>query len=258
MANAFWGGFASSLKERLDSDFNSEQEFKRQRMLMELKKEFEAEIIDNQLTQIEGNEEVLYNKYGEVLRRRQLSPDQIAARQAELQKVQAEARRAGAEADVKVKDSEFYDDDRKRKLDNEAADNRRADEQVGISRGHLGVAQERLSLDRDNKDEAKDMALDDEIAQIQGMMSAIAQGDKVSDRVRAEAANADLQAALVSGDKRKIRSTIKRIASELQFAALRGKTAATTRAGGGSDFLEQIRAGGGLENPDWRATPGGN
>lgn len=75
----FIGGFAGSLKQNIDRDLNAAKEDERwaarERARMELEKEYAAEVVAR--TAIEGNREVRYNKYGDPVGERDLTPEEI-------------------------------------------------------------------------------------------------------------------------------------------------------------------------------------
>jgi hypothetical protein len=107
-----WGGFARTLNENITKDRDAEREeatyARRKRMEMELEKEFGAEIIAR--TAIEGNTEVGYNRYGDRIRTRTLTAEELAQRTAELNKIKADARAAEAGAGVAERNLDTYDE----------------------------------------------------------------------------------------------------------------------------------------------------
>lgn len=155
MANAFWSGFAGTMRDSRIKDRDSERDVEREDALMRLKKKYESEIVDSSQTTIEGTAEVRRNKFGDVISQRELSPDELAAKKAQLDKVAADARRAGAEADVSVKDAALYDEDRQLSLEDKKIARDLQREQLNISRGHLGVAQRGLDIRERDAKEAK-------------------------------------------------------------------------------------------------------
>lgn len=150
MANAFWGGFARSLKDNIDADMDMERDLAKQDKLEQLKKKYEAEIIDSSQTQVVGNEEVRYNKYGTEISRRALSPEELAMRKAAVDKASADARRSVTEADMS--DYQYGNREEDRALD-------RATKQAGVDQGwaHVNIARDRLNRDmtREEKDRAE-------------------------------------------------------------------------------------------------------
>lgn len=141
MASAFWGGFASSLKGRLDQQYTQDLEMQKARALKELEKEFGAEIVDPQLTRTVGNKEVFYNKYGNKVYERDLSPEEVETNKLKMDKGRLEVEGLEFDVEVKGKDASFYDADRQRALDE--ADSVRAAREAGVAQGW-----ERVRLDR--------------------------------------------------------------------------------------------------------------
>lgn len=105
MASAFWGGFADTIKGRMDAEFSADLESKKQRARLELEREFAKELVDSSQTKIVGNEEVTYNKYGEEIRRRPLSPQ-------ELEQIDLGVRKTRAEVGKSEKELAVFDEDR--------------------------------------------------------------------------------------------------------------------------------------------------
>ncbi len=145
MANAFWGGFAKGLKGRLDQENDLELEMDKEKRLQDLKKKYEAEIIDSQQTQIVGNEEIRYNKYGTEISRRPLSPEEIAVRKAEVGKVTADARRSTTEADMSDYNYGNREEDRKLKLDEYESVRNAREAQTAQGWAGLDIQRERLT-----------------------------------------------------------------------------------------------------------------
>jgi hypothetical protein len=147
MASAFWGGFADTLKDIRLEDRAGEKEMERQDALMRMKEKYQAKIVDSQQTTIEGTTEVRRNQFGDVISRRELSPEEADARKAQLAKTQADAARSTAEAGISAKSLETFDDDRRVRLEESASV--RAAREANVAQGWAGVANasKRLSLD---------------------------------------------------------------------------------------------------------------
>lgn len=100
MASSFWKGFANTLNTSLtkqrDREAESTEWERRKKMEMELEKKYGAEVVAR--TAVEGNEEVSYNKYGDIIRRRVLTAEELKLRQAEVDTTLAGARSAVAGA----------------------------------------------------------------------------------------------------------------------------------------------------------------
>lgn len=155
MANAFWGGFAGTLRDSRVKDEDAARQLDRDKALQELKKKYESEIVDSSQTTIEGTRRVMRNQFGDVISSTELTPDQIAAEKAKLAKVVAEGNRAVAEAEVSSKDAANYDADRQLSLEDKQLARQLQREQMAISRGHLGVAQRGLDIREREAKEAK-------------------------------------------------------------------------------------------------------
>jgi hypothetical protein len=152
---SFLGGFARSLQQGLVKDQDADRAMSREQQMAELRKKYEDELVNPSMTKVEGEEEVFFNSRGKELYRRQLSANELAENKAKLDKVSAEGRRAVAEADVSVKNAGNYDEDRRLGLEDKAAQRAIQREQLGISRGHLGVAQRGLDIRERESKEAK-------------------------------------------------------------------------------------------------------
>lgn len=148
-ANAFWGGFAESLKGRLDQENAIDLDMQREERLQELKKKYEQEIIDSNQTQIVGNEEVRYNKFGTEISRRQLSPEEIAMRKAAVDKTTADARKSVADAGMSEFDYGNREADRQMALDDAASIRAAREAQVQQGWGSLEVQRTRNRDDRE-------------------------------------------------------------------------------------------------------------
>ena len=147
MASAFWGGFASTLlDDRLDTQKRS-RDLEDNEAIQKMKEKYQAKIVDSQQTTIEGTTEVRRNQFGDMIGRRELSPEEAEARKAALEKTKAETSRSVAEAGVATKDFEFYDANRQLKLDDAASVI--AAREATTAQGWAGVANanKRLSLD---------------------------------------------------------------------------------------------------------------
>lgn len=224
MANAFWGGFASSLKGRMDADYESELELKRQRALKELEKEYGREVIDSALTVIEGNEEVRYNKYGEPISRRPLSPQEIEIRDATTGKVKAEGRRALAEAGKSEAEAEYTP----RRL---ALDERQAEASIASSRASAAAAMGGLDLRRQEMEHNISEKEQQKVDEAEQLIWAASQSDDASARSKAELFQAELAGALATGDKVRYNRLLNQIKGELSLSYLRAKTDASTQRG---------------------------
>lgn len=133
MASAFWGGFADTMLQGRLRDQEAQREIDKEQRLAELKRKYEGQIVDSQLTQIVGNEEIRYNKFGEEMFRRALSAEELAVRKAAVDKGSAEARRAVTEADMSDYTYGNREEDRRMSLEDRTLE--RAVKQAQIDQG---------------------------------------------------------------------------------------------------------------------------
>lgn len=158
MASAFWAGFAETLKGRMDARFQQDMDMQREERLLELKKKYDREIIDPQMTKVVGNEEIHYNRYGEELSRRQLSPEELEMR--DLDKRGKVAGVVGAEAGAQKAglEAQYYTADR--------------EHQIGIdkdasARGWAMIGLDRERLDRDKPSNQISAGIDEVVMLLQ-------------------------------------------------------------------------------------------
>ena len=195
MASAFWGGFADTyggiMDEKRQANLSAETEAKKQRMLKELEKEFGQEIIDNSLTRVEGNEEVRYNKYGTEVSRRPLSAAEIEQRDLGTRKVRADVTSAEAGAEVAGLERDNYEEDR--------IFNRSLQQgQLDLQRANVGIAQQRLELEKQKLSPAADQAANEIVS---ALYAADGTGGVNSGAGLAQAFMADLDAAVSESAK---------------------------------------------------------
>lgn len=212
MASKFWQGFAGTMGGIMDERRMADAEMQKQRALKELEKEFGMEIVDPGLTTVEGNVEVRYNKYGTKISERPLSPEEIAARQADLDKTKADARRASIGADLDEKKFSTYDEDRQLALD-EAASIREARE-AGTAQGWARIGLDRERLSREDKDNAD--AVVAALSAVHGV-GGVSSGEAMIQQFRRELASA------TDENERKMiiaewKGTAQRLAGEQQFS----------------------------------------
>lgn len=97
-----WGGFARTLNDNIIKNQDAEREeaswTRRKKMEMELEKQYGAEVVSR--TAIVGNEEISYNKFGDKIRSRLLTAEELAVRKAEVDQTVAGAKKAVFEADT--------------------------------------------------------------------------------------------------------------------------------------------------------------
>lgn len=147
MASAFWGGFSSTLlDDRLDTQKRS-RDMEDNEAIQKMKEKYEARLVDSTQTTIEGTTEVRRNKMGDVIGRRELSPEEAARMKADLGKVEADASRSTSEAGISAKKLQTFDADRQVSLDDAASV--RSAREASTSQGWARVANDnkRLSLD---------------------------------------------------------------------------------------------------------------
>jgi hypothetical protein len=242
-----WGGFARTLNENITKDRDAEREeasyARRKRMEMELEKEFGAEIIAR--TAIEGNQEIGYNQYGDRIRTRLLTAEELAERTAELNKIKADARAAEAGAGVAEKNYETYDE--RWSLDQEQTraqiDSSRAS--AYASRVNAETNRAQLELAREaNGGLPKEVA--EELNEVITMIQRLPINGINSPQAQTEALIASVKAAPDAAEAARIIAIVKgQIADDFD----RAKTQATSRSGG---FLS------GLDDPASLPPPTGN
>lgn len=150
MTSAFWGGFAGGVQKQRDIEYAASQEEKKMRLAEELRAQYDGKIVDSSQTTYEGNFEVKRSKLGNEISRRQLTPEEIAARKADQEKNVALADEAKARAGVAVKGLENYDSDRQFEIDDKAAGRRIQQAQLGLTARGLDIQEQRL--DREAED----------------------------------------------------------------------------------------------------------
>jgi hypothetical protein len=256
---SFLTGFAKSLQGSLAKDSDAAREMEKQRMLMELQKKYEAEIVRADLTTVEGDgaggfKEVRRNQYGDTINERVLSPEEAEERKAELDRVKAASRAAIAGADS----AEFQAENQEEvfSLDMEA---KRAN--IEQSRASAASSREAAESSRFSRSRAKteeDRKVQDAAAQLEGMLASIEQGPDVSDEAQAQAIRAKLDAATASiDDPDLLRREIIKLTAQASRINTRARTLDSTRPStSGGSILNRIRS---LDEDDenFSVVPGG-
>lgn len=237
MASAFFSGFANTLKDiRLD-DRKRTRDLEDADALQRLKKKYEAEIVDNSMTKIIGSDEVRYNKFGDEIGRRTLSPEELSARKAELAKIEADAATATATAGIKNKELGSYD--KRLSLDEEVARSgmRNDSARVSIAQEGNNISRERLNADisrLDKGDESEVIALIQE-ANGMGASSADALQERYLTRLDSAKTKQERE-RIVAEYKGAARSLLNRIKQENAIEQRRA-------AGGGMPEFKPLDAG---------------
>jgi len=216
MASTFVGGFARALMGRMDARHQQEMELKKARALEELRREFEAEIIDHNATRIEGEFEIRYNKYGQEISRRRLSPEELEMRQEELKSKKASGRLAEAQAKVAESEAQFAPERIGLERDRLKAD-------IEASRGNLGINRDRLSLDRRRYEDELSASEEKKIGEAEEILYAVGQDPRyrATGSSMVEVLRAELEAAIAKKDRRKINQLVNQIKGEFGIEYLR-------------------------------------
>jgi hypothetical protein len=231
-----WGGFARSLSDRMNkaNDMAAEEAAysRRKKMEMELEKQYGAEVVSR--TAVEGNEEVSYNKYGDKIRSRLLTAEELAERQAALDKTLADARKSKADATVSEVQAEYAPEATRLSLDATRTNIAQSQEAIATSRTTRNLAQRRFDVEVGNGNvlpKELQAAVDDVRVMIHTL-----NGDGVNTAEGLEKAfEAELNAAIVKKDIDEARRVIARYKGQLNRPFTRAKTEDTTRASGGLD-----------------------
>jgi len=201
---------------RMDARHQQEMELKKARALEELRREFEAEIIDHNATRIEGEFEIRYNKYGQEISRRRLSPEELEMRQEELKSKKASGRLAEAQAKVAESEAQFAPERIGLERDRLKAD-------IEASRGNLGINRDRLSLDRRRYEDELSASEEKKIGEAEEILYAVGQDPRyrATGSSMVEVLRAELEAAIAKKDRRKINQLVNQIKGEFGIEYLR-------------------------------------
>jgi hypothetical protein len=221
MTSAFWGGFAGSLKEGLDKDEEEKRRGREAELAEELKAKYEARLVDSTQTTYEGNSEVRRNRFGDIISRRELSPEEAADRKAAREALAADTDKKRADADRARVEAQYADDIA---LGN-VTQSKAAAAASYASADRSRTVTEREGLDRTERKEAEIQTLVNEAVQ---MLEAVGGTDNVSGSSSADAQMAQIQAARDSGNVRELHNIINRIKGKYGLKLLEAKTAAET------------------------------
>jgi len=208
---------------RMDARHQQEMELKKARALEELRREFEAEILDHNATRIDGEFEIRYNKYGQEISRRRLSPEELEMRQAGLSSKKASGRLAEAQAAVAESEAQFAPERIGLERDRLKAD-------IETSRGNLRVNQARLGLDRENfehlvrqYEDSLSASEEKKIGEAEEILYAVGQDPRyrATGSSMVEVFRAELEAAIAKKDRRKINQLVNQIKGEFGIEYLR-------------------------------------
>jgi hypothetical protein len=223
MASAFWGGFADSLKGSIDKDEEEKREERKLRLAEQLKLEYIGKLVDSSQTSIEGDFEVKRNAQGEVLSRTQLSPERLQEIKNERKRQEAETEGAIADAGVKKKGLEYFDQDRQAEREDKALGRRL--QQAGVS-----IAQARFDYDKSQDEQEQAMEDEQLINDARKMLRAVGDvpaGLDNSVESRSAILENALEEALAAGDKAGARRIANEIQGELEMPYLKARTQAT-------------------------------
>lgn len=215
-------GLGAVLVDHGQKETQFERDTKRRQLEEELKKKYEGQIIDPSQTRIEGNQEIRYNKYGEKISTRTLSPEEAEARQLELEEKRtktqrAKAETASAEAEAKYKPRVFEST-----LESQAASR-------DASRASAENARGRLSLDQKQYDDRISQAQQDRVNEAEQLIYAVGNNGDASAAQKAELLSAKLTAAKSSGDTAEINRVLNQVVGELGLLMKRAETDATNK-----------------------------
>lgn len=239
MTSAFWGGFAGGVQKQRDVEYADAQEEKKMRLAEQLKAEYLAKIVDSDQTTYEGDFEVKRNSTGVEISRRQLAPEEIAARKAEQDKTQADTRRTLADASVAEVEAKYAP--QRLALDETQAlasiESSRAS--AASSRSAASLSQQRFDHDKAQDEAELTRKEEDAVNGAVEIISFVGASPDVDSSVKSKLAvlDMDLQRARASGDKSAVRRIVSEINGQLGPAYLRAKTKATATGLDGSVTL---------------------
>lgn len=216
MASTFVGGFARAVMGRMDARHQQEMELKKARALEELRREFEAEIVDHNATRIDGEFEIRYNKYGQEISRRRLSPEELEMRRAELSSKKASGRLAEAQATVAETEAQFAPERIGLERDRLKAD-------IEASRGRLGLDRDSFELQKRKYEDELSAAEERKIGEAEEILYAVGQDPRyrATGSSMVEVLRAELEAAIAKKDRRKINQLVNQIKGEFGIEYLR-------------------------------------
>lgn len=257
------GGFARSLQGSMAKDSDMRRDLEKQRLLQELKKEYESQIVRADLTTVEGDgaggfREVRRNQFGDTINERILTPEEAEQRKAELERIKSESRRAGAMAES----AEFQVENQEELLALDMEGKRANIEQSRASAAASRESAENSRFSRRRAAGEDDRKLKDEIAELQGTLASIENDGSVSDSALAETLAVKLErAANTIEDPDELRREVLRLKAQAKRIESRARTSDSTRrssAGSGSALMDLIQRGRGLDQEeDFSVVPGG-
>lgn len=221
----FLGGAASALKGNIDLDLQTERDSKRDRAKMELEKEYAKQVVAS--TEQMGNEIVSYNKYGDVVRRRPMTQEEMRLRDASLGKAENDAKSAGLD----VQKGEFDVANQDRVLESELASAAAARDanRATSARATAAQALDQKRFEYEVGDANIPKELQEGVDQAMEMIYFVGNDPVSTSKPRAQVLEAELQAAIEAGDKATIRRLVNQAKGELGRDYLRAKTDATTQ-----------------------------
>jgi hypothetical protein len=233
MANAFWSGFARTLNENITKRVDRAEEdasfARRKEMEMELEKKYGAEVVDR--TAIVGDKEISYNKFGDPIKERILSPEELQLRRAEVDKTLADSRKSTADAGRAEFELEYADD--KFELDRALTQ-----EQIATARANRANDSERVALDRQRLQYETGgkgglpKTVRNDVNSVYTMLEAVGNDGVNSVQGLEGAFEADLDAARLAGPE-EVERVVAKWKGRLLPRFNRTQTDSTTRATGG-------------------------
>lgn len=229
MTSAFWGGFAGGVQKQRDQEYADAQEEKKMRLAEQLKAEYLAKIVDSDQTTYEGDFEVKRNSTGVEISRRQLAPDEIAARKMARDKDTAITEGAIATAGVAKKGLEYYDADRNAEQEDKRLGRELQRAGLDATRAGTSLAQQRFDYDKGQDTLAITRADEDAVNSTVSMIASVANDPAADSSVKSNLAalEVNLDRAKASGDPAAVRRVLAEIRGQIEMAYLKAKTAAT-------------------------------
>lgn len=218
----FIGGFAETLKTNVDANLQLGRDQQRDRARMELEKEYAKEVVAS--TGQVGNEVVSYNKYGDVIRRRPMTAEEIRLRDASLKTAELGVR----QGELGVEKGEFEVANQDRILEDElatrAASRASSYASAEASRASASLAQQRYNDERGDRRLPK--ALADEAFKIETSIWAVPPNGVNSPAAQAAAFQNELEGAIASGNEGRVRQVLAKWKGATYLPLLKSETEA--------------------------------
>jgi hypothetical protein len=218
---SFLEGFAGTLHSLRMDEHRDERELKKEGALQRMKEEYERKLVDSSLTTIEGNKQITRNKFGDIVATRELSPEEAELRAAQLSKTKADAAAAEADAGVKKKGLDYYDDDRAYGRDIQA-------QELALRRQQVAQGGVGNTLARERWEYEKNQQIPQRVNAAQSLLHRVGTSQDTSAASQARALQASLNGALAANDTATLLQLLAQIEGELAYKDLREKTDAST------------------------------